>query len=196
MSNGRLFVISGPSGVGKSSLINDILNDLSGFVKSISITTRPKRKDEVIGKQYRFVTKEEFEDLIRKDSFLEWASYCGYLYGTPKEFVLNQLKAGKNVILEIEVKGAMQIKSKIKDAFLIFITVASLKQLEERIMKLKDRLVKRGTDDTREIKKRMDVARNELKYEKYYNCIIVNNNYNEALINLKHVLLSQRGGRV
>lgn len=190
MRNGRLFVISGPSGVGKSSLINDTLNDLSGFVKSVSFTTRPKRKNEITGKQYSFVTREEFEDLKKKDSFLEWASYCNYLYGTPKKFVIDQLNAGKNVILEIEVKGAMQVKSKIKDAFLIFITVASMKQLEERISRLKDRLVKRGTDDTREIKKRMNVAKNELKYEKYYNCIIVNNNYNEALINLKHVLLS------
>lgn len=196
MRYGRLFVISGPSGVGKSSLINDTLNDLSGFAKSISVTTRPKRKNEITGKQYRFVNREEFKDLIKKDSFLEWASYCNYLYGTPKKFVMDQLNAGKNIILEIEVKGAMQVKSKIKDAFLIFITVASMKQLEERISRLKNRLVKRGTDDADEIKMRMNVAKNELKYEKYYNCIIVNNNYNEALINLKHVLLSQRGGKV
>ncbi len=187
MNNGKLFIISGPSGVGKSSLINDALSDLSGFIKSISFTTRPKRKDEVQGRQYRFVTKEEFEELIKKDLFLEWAPYCGYLYGTPKEFVINQLNSGENVILEIEVKGAMQVKEKMKDAFLIFITVSSLKQLEERI-------IGRGTDNADEIKKRIDIVKHELKYQKYYNCIIINNNYNEALLNLKNVLISKKGG--
>jgi len=187
VSNGKLFIISGPSGVGKSSLINDALSDLNGFVKSTSVTTRPKRKDEVPGRQYRFVTKEEFEELIKKDLFLEWAPYCGYLYGTPKEFVMNQLNSGENVILEIEVKGAMQVKEKIKDAFLIFVTAASLEQLEERI-------TGRGTDNADEIKKRMIIAKRELEYEKYYNCIIINNNYNEALLNLKNVLISKKGG--
>lgn len=183
---GKLFVISGPSGVGKSSLIAGVLGKLSGFVKSVSVTTRPKRKNEVNGTQYKFVTDKEFKELIEKDLLLEWANYAGYLYGTPKEFVLSELNSGKNVILEIEVKGAMQVKSKIKDAYLIFITVPSLKNLEER-------LKKRGTDNLIEINRRMEIAKEELKYEKYYDCIIVNNNYNEALYNLEYVL-NLKGG--
>lgn len=182
---GRLFVISGPSGVGKSSLINDALNDLGEFVRSVSVTTRPKRENEVCGKQYKYVSEEDFRMLIEKDLLLEWATYSGHLYGTPKEFVMNQLNLGKNVILEIEVNGAMQVKKKIKDTYLIFITVPSLKQLE-------DRLIKRGMNDINEIRERMKIAKDELKFEKYYDCIIVNNNYNEALFNLKYTLNSEK----
>ncbi|MBC7334168.1 MAG: guanylate kinase [Actinobacteria bacterium] len=184
---GKLFVISGPSGVGKTSLIEDVLERLDGFVKSISVTTRPRRENEINGVQYRFVTEKEFMELVDKDLLLEWAWYAGYLYGTPKDFVLNELSSGRNVILEIEVKGAMQIKSKIKDAYLIFITVPSLKSLEER-------LKKRGTNNLNEIRKRIEIAKEELKYEKYYDCIIINNNYNEALYNLEYVL-NLKGGR-
>ncbi len=186
-SKGRLFIISGPSGVGKSNLINDALDGLQSFVKSVSVTTRPKRNNESRGKKYRYINKKHFEELVDKDLLLEWASYCDYLYGTPKDFVEKKLKEGKNIILEIEVKGAMQVKEKIKDAYLIFINITSLKDLE-------DRLIKRSTDSLDEIKKRMKIAEEEIKFQKYYDCIIVNNNYNEALQNLKYVLNLQKEG--
>ena len=182
---GKLFIISGPSGAGKSSLISDVLDETCGLVKSVSVTTRPKRKNEKDGEKYRFISNEEFENLKKNKKLLECATYCGYFYGTPKDFVQKQLEAGKNVILEIEVQGAMQVKNIIKDAYMIFITVPS-------IINLKERLGKRNTEDCIEIKKRMKTSEEELKYQKYYDCIIINNNYNEALLNLKNLLNSHK----
>jgi guanylate kinase len=180
---GRLFIISGPSGAGKSTLIDDAIKNAINFVKSISLTTRPKRNCEEEGIKYNFVTKEEFEKLKNEDKFLEYATYCDYFYGTPKDYVFKQLKMGKNVILEIEIDGAMQVKKKMKDAFLIFITASSITDLKER-------LVNRGSETPSEIEKRIKKAEEEIKYQKLYNCIIINNNYNEALLNLKNVLNS------
>ncbi len=183
---GKLFIVSGPSGSGKSSLIDDIVNESDNFVRSISFTTRPKRKDESSGKQYHFVSKDEFKEIIEKDMLLEWADYAGCLYGTPKKFVTEKLSEGKNVILVIEVQGAMQVMRKIKDAYLIFITTSSFKELEERIKK-------RRADSPEEMNKRLEIAKGELDYKKYYDCIIVNDNYNEALLNLKKVLGIRKG---
>ncbi|OFW62705.1 MAG: guanylate kinase [Actinobacteria bacterium RBG_19FT_COMBO_36_27] len=178
---GKLFIISGPSGSGKSSLVNDVLKESDDFIRSVSVTTRPRREDENSGSHYHFISREKFDKLIEKDMLLEWASYAGYLYGTPKKSVLDNLKKGKNVILVIEVQGAMQIMNKIREAYLIFITTSSIDELGRRIEK-------RGAENTEEMRKRLEIARNELKFKKYYDCIIVNNNYNEALLNLKKVL--------
>jgi len=182
----RLFIISGPSGSGKSSLISDVLKDLNDFEKSVSATTRPMRKGETQGKQYHFMAEEEFEDLIEKGNFLEWAEYSGYYYGTPKRAVCEKLAGGINIILEIEVQGAMQIKEKIDDAFYIFILTNAIEELRKR-------LIKRGTDGPEEIEKRLKIAREELEHKKHYDCIIVNNNYNKALQNLKIVLRNEAG---
>jgi guanylate kinase len=180
-SRGKLFIISGPSGSGKSSLVNDIVKKSDDFIRSISVTTRPRRADEKYGEHYHFVTRDEFYELVEKDMLLEWASYGGCLYGTPKKFVTEKLEEGKNVILVIEVHGAMQVVEKLKDVYLIFITASSFNELERRIKK-------RGAENPEELNKRLEIAREEIKYEKYYDCIIVNSNYNEALINLKKVL--------
>ncbi|MCG9478790.1 MAG: guanylate kinase [Actinomycetia bacterium] len=185
---GKIFVISGPSGAGKSSLIRDALKDMKGFVKSLSVTTRPMRKNEKKNKHYRFISEPQFQSLIEEDKLLEWADYCGYLYGTPVDFVIEKIKQGINVILEIEVKGAMKVKKKISDAYMIFITTTSVEELERR-------LLGRNTDDRSQIEKRIEVAEEELKYTKYYDCIIVNNNYNETLLNLKAVLNQEKGGK-
>lgn len=182
----RLFVISGPSGSGKSSLISDALKCLEDFEKSVSVTTRPRREVEQQGKQYHFIAEEEFREMTDKGHFLEWAVYAGYYYGTPEKFVREKLEQGVNVILEIEVQGAMQIKEKMKDACLIFILTTSIDELKQR-------LLKRGTDSPEEIEKRLVIALEELEYKKHYDCIIVNNNYNEALQNLKSVLLRESG---
>src|SRR4030065_1201622 len=123
---GKLFIISGPSGAGKSSLITEALEQLEGFLKSVSVTTRPKRKNEKDGEKYRFINNEQFEELKKDNRLLEYATYCGFYYGTPKDFVYKQIESGKNVILEIEVQGAMQVKKIISDAYMIFITVPSL----------------------------------------------------------------------
>lgn len=182
----RLFVISGPSGSGKSSLISDVLKDFTNFEKSISATTRFMRKGERDGVQYHFISKEDFKKQTEDGMFLEWAEYSGYYYGTPKKFVDDKLAAGINVILEIEVQGAMQVMESRVCAYYIFIVADTIDELRRR-------LLKRGTDSPDEIEKRMVIAEEELKYKKHYDCIIVNNNYNEALQNLKDVLLGTVG---
>jgi len=182
----RLFVISGPSGSGKSSLITDSLRKLKDFQKSVSVTTRSRRSGEEDGKQYFFTTEEKFREMIDNGHFLEWASYAGDFYGTPREFVRQKLDKGINVILEIEVQGAMQIKEKTDNAYFIFILTTSIGELKKR-------LISRGTDTAEEIEERLKIARQELEHKKYYDCIIVNNNYNEALQNLIRVLNSQSG---
>ncbi len=178
---GRLFIISGPSGAGKSTLINNALEKLDNFVKSLSVTTRPMRKNEMEKKHYRFISEKDFRAMVENKKLLEWAEYCGYLYGTPKDFVFNNLEKGKNVILEIEVKGAMQVKEKIKDSYMIFIRTYNLEELKKR-------LLARETDKEEEIERRLEIAEEETRHQKYYDCIIVNNNYNESLLNLEKVL--------
>ena len=110
---GRLFIISGPSGAGKSSLIGDALKELKNFKKSISVTTRAMRGNEKNGVEYMFVDDNRFEEMMRDDSFLEWAKYSDCYYGTPREFVEHNLSSGTNIILEIDVSGAMQVKKKL-----------------------------------------------------------------------------------
>lgn len=187
--NGTLFVISGPSGAGKSSLVREALAKVGNLVKSVSATTRSPRKGEVHGKNYYFVNKDEFEKMIEKDELLEWADYCGYYYGTPLKYVNDNLKKGINIILEIEVIGAMKVKKIIPEAYLIFITVFNIMQLEKRLRK-------RATECEEAITARIKKAREEMESEKYYDCIIINNNYNEALKNLMHVLTSKSEGNL
>ena len=119
---------------------------------------------------------------------LEHAKFAGYYYGTPKKFVYDMLDQGKHVILEIEVKGAMQVRKKIKDAYMIFVLAPDSESLKKR-------LIERNTESDDEIAQRLNIAREELKYQKYYDCIIVNNDYNEALLNLKHILNKQKESR-
>jgi len=182
----RLFVISGPSGAGKSSLIADALKNLKKFTKSVSATTRSKRAGETDGEQYFFISEKKFDTMAEDGQFLEWASYAGDKYGTPGKFVKETLAAGMNVILEIEVQGAMQVMEKAKDAYFIFIMTNSLNELKRR-------LEGRCTDCSEEIDKRVRIAAGELDYKKHYDCIIVNNNYNEALQNLISVLTRESG---
>jgi guanylate kinase len=182
---GRLIIVSGPSGVGKSSLTDDALKDLEGFERSVSVTTRPRRKNEIEGYKYNFISKKDFDNLIEDGKLLEWAEYCDFQYGTPLDFVEEKLKQGKNVILEIEVQGAMEVKKKIKDAYLIFIVTSNISDLKKR-------LKNRDTESADNIEKRLKAAEEELKYQCYYDCIIVNNDYNEALLNLKQVLMLQK----
>ena len=187
IKKGKLFVVSGPSGAGKSSLVKDALKELKDFEKSVSVTTRIKRADETDGEHYFFISMEEFKKLIEQDELLEWAVYCGNYYGTLKKTVIDNLKKGKNIILVIDVNGAMQVKRIIKDAYLIFITTSDFYQLEKR-------LKGRQTEKVKKIKERLEKAKEELNYKKHYDCIIVNNNYNEALKNLKYVLISKLEG--
>lgn len=182
---GILFVISAPSGCGKTTLCNKLLKAVPGMVRSISITTRPPRKDEENGRDYFFVSEKEFIRRRRNKNLLEWAKNFGYYYGTPKDKVLNFLDGGRDVILAIDVKGAMKIKKLFPDAVFIFIKPPSVAELEKR-------LKKRKTDDRLEISRRMKVVRRELSYTPRYKYSIVNDNLKKALGRLISIVMAEK----
>jgi len=164
---GTLFVVSGSSGSGKGTVLGELLKQSDKFCYSVSATTRAPREGEVDGVNYFFVNREQFEALIDNGEMLEHAEYCSNLYGTPKSYVFSQLDKGMNVILEIEVCGAMQIKEKFPEAVLIFITPPNFKALRKR-------LVDRATESKEVIEKRLEVALVEIKFAKDYDYVIVN----------------------
>ena len=167
MTKGSLIVISGFSGSGKGTLMKELLKSDDRYVLSVSATTRAPREGEEDGREYFFITKEEFEKRIGEDAFLEYARYVGNYYGTPCTFVEQQLEAGKDVLLEIDVQGGMQIRDRFPEAILLFIMTPSAQVL-------KDRLSARNTEGPEEIKKRLEQARVEMIAIPEYDYVIVN----------------------
>lgn len=163
---GLLFVISGPAGTGKGTVVQHLL-ETGEFFYSVSATTRAPRPGELHGKNYYFISKEEFEQKIAAGEMLEYAEYVGNYYGTPKSAVEEALNAGKNVILEIETKGALQIREKMPDAVLILILAPDIATLEAR-------LVGRGTESAEVVAKRMTEARREVTLLDKYDYVVVN----------------------
>ncbi len=179
MSNkGILVVLSGFSGSGKGTLVKRLLEEYDNYALSISMTTRMPRPGEEHGKSYFFVTKEEFQSTIERNGLLEYAQYCDNFYGTPKAYVEEQLANGKDVILEIEVQGALQIKEKFPETLLLFVTPPSAQVL-------KDRLAGRGTETEDVINKRMRRAAEESESMSLYDNIIVNDDL-EACVKFTH----------
>lgn len=181
---GLLIVLSGPSGVGKGTVCSALRKRELPFVYSVSVTTRPPREGEVNGVNYFFKTKAEFEQMIRENQLLEWAEYVHHYYGTPRQYVEQQLAQGKDVLLEIEVQGALQVKEKFPEGVFIFLMPPSLKVLEERI-------VSRGTESREAIQDRLIVAREELEMMKHYDYVVVNDEVELACDRIEAIILAE-----
>lgn len=183
MNKGTLFIVSGPSGCGKGTILAEVLKD-SRFYYSISATTRAPRSGETNGVNYHFLDKSEFEQLISNDGMLEYASYCDNYYGTPRKPVEDMLDEGKHVILEIEVQGALEVMKKCPDAVSVFILPPSLKELRRR-------LNKRGTETEEVVEKRLAQAVNEIKQADRYSYIMVNGALEDAVDDLLAIIRAQ-----
>ena len=179
--NGKLLVVSGPSGVGKSTLTNRLRDD-DRFWISVSATTRSKRIGEKDGVDYHFVSDKEFDQMIDKNEFLEWANFAGAKYGTPRKAVDKALASGKNVVLEIELNGARQIRKNSKDAVLIFIEPPTWEEL-------KSRLEKRGTESEDSTQTRLDRAKEELSAASEFDHVIVNHQVADSVAQLVSLAL-------
>ncbi len=184
-SRGILVVFSGPSGSGKGTVLKEALKKNDDLKLSVSVTTRMPRVGEINGVDYIFKSKEEFLDLVSNDGFLEWACFCENYYGTPKAEIEKLLDDGKNVVLEIEVQGAMKIRENCPEAVLIFNLPPSIKEL-------KNRLVGRNTDAPDVIKKRLDTAVWEIAQAEKYDYVLVNDKVDKAADTLLSIIEGER----
>jgi len=182
---GLLIVISAPSGTGKTTLTHMLLKSFPNMEFSVSYTTRKPRPGEVNGKDYFFVDRDTFERMIEEGDFLEWAEVYGNLYGTSKSQVLKALNEGKDVLLDIDTQGALQVKKNFPEAVLIFILPPSLKELERRLRS-------RGTDDEETIERRLKTARVEIERAPLYDYIVVNDVLEEAFEKLKSIVIAEK----
>ena len=183
MNKGLLIVVSGPSGCGKGTILSEVLKDDS-FYYSVSATTRSPRLGEVNGVTYHFITKQDFEERIKNNAMLEYAEYCGNYYGTPKKEIDEMREQGKNVILEIEVQGAMKVREICPDAVFIFVLPPSVAELERR-------LKKRATETDDVIAQRVSQARSEIELARKYDYVVVNAALEDAINDFKTVIKAE-----
>lgn len=184
MDKGMLIVLSGPSGSGKGTVLSEFLKS-EDFKLSISATSRKPRPGDKEGITYFFKSKEEFEKMIDNDEFFEYAKFNGNYYGTPKKYVLEQINNGKNIILEIEVQGAMQVKAAVPDAVLIFMTTPNIKVLRER-------LEGRQTEAQEVIEQRLKTALEEVEYTDCYDYLVINDKLEQTVSDLKAAVETAR----
>lgn len=184
-SKGSLFIVSAPSGAGKTTLCRKLVSSLPNLQFSVSYTTRQPRKGEVNDRDYTFVNRQDFREMAAKGEFIEWAEVHGALYGTSRKRLEELLSSGNDVILDIDTQGAMQIKERYKEGIYIFILPPSLETLRER---LKNRM----TDSKEEIGKRLGRAISEIKTFDKYDYVIINDTLEDALRKFKAVIISQR----
>ena len=180
-NKGILIVVSGFSGAGKGTLMNKLLEEYDNYALSISMTTRAPRPGEEDGREYFFVTKEQFEEKIEQNGLVEYANYCGNYYGTPRDYVEKQLEAGKDAILEIEIQGALKIKQKFPTALLLYVMPPSVEELRKR-------LIGRGTESAEVIAQRMHRAVEEAQGIEKYDYIVINDQLEDCVKKL-HALI-------
>lgn len=183
MDKGILLIVSGLSGAGKGTICKRLMEKYPDYEFSISATTRAPREGEIHGREYFFLSQEEFETKIEDGQFLEYANYVGNYYGTPKDWVEEKLEGGKNVILEIELQGAFQVREKIPEAVLIFIMPPDMEELKRR-------LIHRGTETEEQIEKRLSRAMEELEYVDQYDYVIVNEEVEKSVEMLHTIVLN------
>lgn len=189
MRHGTLIVVAGPSGVGKGSVDRRLLaRDPDGLALSVSATTRPPRPGETDGVDYAFVAEGRFDEMIQTGELLEWAEIVGHRSGTPRQFVEEQRGAGRDVILEIDVKGAEQVRAKVPDAVLIFLTPPSMAELESRLRG-------RGTEDDERIARRLETAAWELTQQHRFDHVVVNDDVIRAADEVAAIIDASRSGR-
>lgn len=181
---GKTFIISGPSGVGKSTVLGALFQGREDLYFSVSATTRQPREGEVDGRDYHFIGADTFRQMIGEDAFLEYAEYVGNFYGTPKQFVDEAMEAGKDVILDIEIQGAGQVCAKRPETVRIFIAPPSWDELERR-------LTARGTDTPEKIQKRLLRAKVELDAASGYDYFVINDTVEGAVNELRAILLAE-----
>ena len=184
--NKKLFVVSGSSGVGKGTVLKAFLSKNPDFMLSISCTTRSPREGEVDGVNYFFMTKDDFKDCIDKDKFLEWAKFARNFYGTKRKFINKCLEEGKDIILEIDTQGALQVKTQMPEAVLIFICPPSLEDLEKRLRG-------RHTEDEETIRKRLNIVKEEIDRAKNFDYKIVNDDLQRAVSELEEIIAGEQG---
>ena len=181
---GILIVVSGFSGAGKGTLMKKLLENYDNYALSVSATTRAPRQGETHGKEYFFKSVEEFEKMIAQDELIEYAKYVDNYYGTPESYVTSQLEAGRDVILEIEIQGALKVKEKYPDTLLLFVTPPSAEEL-------KARLIGRGTESMEVIEARMKRAIEEAQYMDSYDYLIVNDDIDTCMEEMHQVIQAE-----
>ncbi len=182
---GNLIVVSGPSGAGKGTICQALFRQYPDLQYSISATTRAPRNGERDGVNYWFIAKDKFEEMIGNDDLLEWAEVYGNYYGTPRSYVSRMMAEGKDVVLEIDTQGALQIKKKFPEGIFIYIVPPSLEELSKRIYG-------RGTDEPEVIKRRLSCAREELVCAGEYNYLVVNDQLEQAVEKVHAVIIAER----
>ena len=185
ITKNNLIIFTGPSGVGKGTIVKKLFKDLPNVEFSVSCTTRAQRPGEIEGKNYFFKTKQEFQQMIASDELLEWAEFVGNYYGTPRKFVEEKLAEGKDVFLEIEVQGALQVMQKCPQAVSIFLTPPRFSDLEERLRK-------RGTETEAVMQERLKKAKEEMGFMDRFTYVVTNDDVDEAVETIRALILQER----